>query len=166
VRAAPSLGGGAVTSGIGQQPSARPTTAQPVAADSSGPDGAKAPRILVLDDEPSIRVFLDKALRSFGYAVVTARSGEEAIEIARDQDFDVYLVDHQMAGATGLDVFESVTEARPESAARFVIMSGDLLNGALRRFTVGHEVTLLSKPFDLATLRSTIDSIARRLDAD
>lgn len=70
---------------------------------------------LVLDDEPSIGVFLDKALRAFGYAVVTARSGEEAIEIARDQDFDVYLVDHQMAGATGLDVFESVTEARPDT---------------------------------------------------
>lgn len=59
-----------------------------------------------------------------------------------------------------------MTEACPDTAARFVIMSGDPLNGVLRRFTAGHEVTLLSKPFDLATLRSTIDSIARRSDAD
>jgi len=95
VRAAPSLGGGAATSGTGQQPT-RPTKPQPVAADSAMLDAAGTPRILVLDDELSIRVFLDKALRSFGYAVVTARSGEEVIGIARDQDFDVYLVDYQM----------------------------------------------------------------------
>jgi CheY-like chemotaxis protein len=132
-------------------------------AGGTGTTGAAAAtaraRVLVLDDEPSIRVFLEKALRSLGYEPVVVEFGDEAVRAATEGDIAAILCDHQMAGFSGIDVFEEVTSVRPDLAARFVMMSGDVLNPTLAAFADARDVRLLAKPFDLATLDRTIRSM-------
>ena len=118
-----------------------------------------ATRILVLDDEGSIRLLLEKWLRAAGFEPVIASTGEEALALVRDAPFEAVLCDHRMAGMNGTDVFEAVVAIRPELARRFVFMSGDVLNPQLRDFVQAHGVGLLAKPFDLTTVQRTLDGV-------
>jgi CheY-like chemotaxis protein len=125
----------------------------------TGPSSATPPAILVLDDEPSFRVFLEKALPLLGYRPVLAVGGPEAIELARSGRYAAVLCDHQMPGVSGTDVYEALVAVRPELATRFVIMSGDVLDPRLEAFAATHDVTLLAKPFGLDTLDRTLRSV-------
>jgi PAS domain S-box-containing protein len=139
-----------------------PTAAPSAAIDDAGPVALAGavptplPRVLVLDDEPSIRVFLDKALRGLGYEPVVTATGQEAIDRAVDGEYAALLCDHQMAGLSGIDVYAAITAARPALARRYVLMSGDVLNPAIEAFAAGHHVGVLAKPFDLDTLERVV----------
>ena len=125
-------------------------------------DGAPAgssPRVLVLDDEPSIRTFLERGLRALGYAPVVAVIGDEAIDLATTAEIDLILCDHQMATMSGIDVWDTITTARPDLARQFVLMSGDVLNPVLEAFAAANHVAVLGKPFDLETLDRTLREV-------
>jgi CheY-like chemotaxis protein len=131
-----------------------------------GPDAAAAPttslarpRVLVLDDEPTFRLFLEKALTLLGYEPVITSQGPEAVERAEDGDLAALLFDHQMPGVSGIDAYETLVATRPDLAPRLVLMSGDVVEPALEAFATRHAVTLLAKPFDLDTLDGTIRAV-------
>ncbi len=131
------------------------------AAGSAGaaPTVARGGRVLVLDDDPTFRAFLEKALAALGYEPVIAARGQEAVDLARDGDPAAILCDHQMVGMSGIEVYEAVVGNRPDLATRFVMMSGDVLDPALEAFAATHEMTRLAKPFDLATLDHTLRGV-------
>ena len=118
--------------------------------------------MLVLDDEPAIRAFLGKALRLAGCEAITVGTGQEAIELVQRDGFDAMFCDHRMAGMAGTAVYEAVAAVRPELAARFVFMSGDVLNPELRSFATDRGIRLLAKPFDLAAIATTVDLLIER----
>jgi PAS domain S-box-containing protein len=121
---------------------------------------AASPRVLVLDDEPAIRTYLRKALRGNGFIPVVVATGPEAIAAVRAGDVAAILCDYRMAGMNGIEVFEAVTAIRPELEARFVFMSGDVLNPDLHAFATARGIGLLSKPFDLATVARVVREAA------
>jgi len=59
--------------------------------------------ILIVDDEEALREALGKILEDDGYRVVSAASGEQALEILRDHSVDLILTDIRMPGMSGLD---------------------------------------------------------------
>jgi CheY-like chemotaxis protein len=117
------------------------------------------PRVLVLDDDSSMRAFLDKALTLLGYEPVMTSMAADAVTSATVGDHAVLLFDHQMAGMSGAEAFEAIVAARPELASRVVMMSGDTLRPGLEAFAARHPVAVLAKPFDLDTLDSTIRAV-------
>jgi CheY-like chemotaxis protein len=134
----------------------------PVPAAATGttePKPTTPPRVLVLEDEPSIRVFLEKALALLGYEPVITSIGPDAIELAVAGDHAALLFDHRIAGMSGTEAYEAVIAIRPELANRFVMMSGDLLDPGLEAFASAHPVTLMGKPFDIDTLDRTIRTV-------
>lgn len=137
-----------------------PTTsavlAAPVAPLTPPTPPIQSRRVLVLDDEESIRVFLEKALAALGYEPVVTSSGEEAVERAADGPYLAILCDHQMPGKSGVQVYDAIVAVEPALGGRFVMMSGDMVNPALSAFAASHGVTVLSKPFDLETLDRAI----------
>lgn len=60
-------------------------------------------RILVVDDEPDMRLLLRAFLERRGWDVTEAASGEEAIDACRGADFDAVVLDQRMGGATGIE---------------------------------------------------------------
>ena len=136
------------------------TDVPPPPVDPSIDAAASHGRVLVLDDEPSIRTFLDQALRSLGYRPVVAATADEALALADDHGFVALLCDHQLDGQSGIDAFERIVDTRPDLADRFVMMSGDVLNPALEAFASEHRVGLLAKPFDLETLERVLRHVA------
>ena len=137
---------------------ARPTAAprRAVVAKATVDPSGRRRRVLVLDDEPSIRQFLSKVLQGAGYEAVLAADGREALAILGEGSVDAMMCDHRMAGMTGTQVFAAAVAMRPELDGRFVFMSGDVLNPELRDFAEAHGIGLLAKPFDLDSVERTV----------
>jgi len=119
-------------------------------------------RILVVDDEPSIRAFLARAFQGAGHEVATAADGTAALRHLGVGTVDVLVLDHRMPGMDGVETFRRALELRPELARRTLIMSGDVLDPALHAFARAHELPVLAKPFDLADGLAAVEAILRR----
>jgi len=72
-------------------------------------------RVLVVDDEPGMRDFLEIMLRKDGYEVDTASDGAEAIDRIERKMFDLAVVDIQMPVMNGIDVLQKINEKSPET---------------------------------------------------
>ncbi len=75
----------------------------------------RAPRILVVDDEPSMRSFLDIMLKDEGYDVDLAVDGEEALSFVGSKIYDLVITDIMMPGIDGTDVLKGVKEVNSET---------------------------------------------------
>ena len=79
--------------------------------------------ILVVDDEDSLAIFLEKLLKSEGYNVFTASNGKEAVEIYKTnkENIDLVLMDVTMPIMTGLEAHREITQFDP--CAPILLMS-------------------------------------------
>jgi CheY-like chemotaxis protein len=116
-------------------------------------------RILVADDQPHVLSILTRVLTNAGYTVTPVANGADAIEAARREQHDLYILDVVMPILSGRDTSEHVRSLYPD--ARILFTSGygsDALPGEFLRDT-GIEV--VAKPFDpdtmLRTVRESLD---------
>ena len=79
-------------------------------------------KILVIDDEPSIRDLLDTLLRRKGYIVVLAESGRKGLELFRREHPDVIILDMKMPGMDGLTVLQEIHKLDPKQPV--IILTG------------------------------------------
>lgn len=77
--------------------------------------GTQRQTILVVDDERSMREFLEILLAKEGYEVTLAESGEEACRILEKRNFDLLITDIKMKGFDGIDVLRKAKEMSPEA---------------------------------------------------
>jgi len=122
-----------------------------------------AERILVVDDEPSMREFLEIMLSQDGYQVNVASTGEEGIKIYRLTEPDLVLTDVRMPGMSGLDLIREIHTV--DSAVPIIAITAYAsADDALRAVREG-AYDYLSKPFQVEDLRIIIRNAleARRL---
>ncbi len=77
-------------------------------------------KILVVDDEQSMRDFLAILLKKEGHEVVTAKNGSDAIRAIQAEIFDLVITDVKMPGADGMDVLKAIKEISPETVVIMV----------------------------------------------
>jgi adenylate cyclase len=127
------------------------------------PEGAS---ILVVDDDAVIRSMLARSLELEGHVVTSARDGREALELLRDEEFDVVLLDVLMPDMDGYEVLRQI-KADPKLRRLPVIMvtALDDLASAVRCIEMGAE-DYLPKPFDPVVLNARIGAglSRKRLD--
>ncbi len=70
-------------------------------------------KVLVVDDDPVVGKSFDRVLSGKGYAVITASSGQEALNKLETEDYDVVYTDIKMPGMSGLEMAEQVKARRP-----------------------------------------------------
>ncbi len=142
--------------------SAAGEAAQPadaVESPSQPPRQERTGRVLILDDVESMRAFLGKALRRAGYETIVVADGATAVSEAATQVIDVFLVDHRMAGMSGIDVHEALVKRDSPLTRRWIFMSGDVLNPVLLEFAESRGIRLLAKPFDLDTVVQAVRDV-------
>lgn len=109
--------------------------------------------ILVVDDGEVERKFMERTLTQRGYRVILAKSGEEAITLARENKPDLIFLDFLMLG--GMDGQEACKRIKSESYAKdipIVFLSGSVTpTKVIDCYDVGAEY-FLSKPINAATL--------------
>jgi len=115
--------------------------------------------ILLVDDEPSILLPFDEALRGEGYKVVTASDGLSAVAAATSRAFDVVISDIRLPQVDGLTLFRKVRKESPST--RFILMTAfSQVPDAVSALKEG-AVDYLVKPFDLDELLKLLSVIAR-----
>src|SRR5262245_37427928 len=114
----------------------------------------EAPRILIVDDDPGQRSLLNTFLQSQGFETVAADSGERALELLRNREFDMMISDVRMPGMTGL---ETLRRARKEHAMLPVLLVTAFtdVRDAVAAMRDG-AVNYLSKPIDLDELLTSV----------
>jgi len=122
---------------------------------------AELRRALVIDDEEQICYVLSKTLERIGFIVVTASSGEEALDVLRDTPFDVAIVDLNLGGhVDGLKVVEAIRWRWPAMAAIILTAHGSLESAvaAIRQRVDGY----LLKPAKPDQVRKAVEEAIER----
>jgi len=112
------------------------------------------PVILLVDDEDTIRLFLEKTLREEGYEALTAATGTEALELTRSELPDLVLLDLKLPDMSGLDVLKQIKEEVPEVCVIMLTAFGDI-ETAVTAMKKG-AFDFVSKPVNLEELLITI----------
>jgi len=135
------------------QPAARPNEA--IAADPPDrPAPAARPRILVVDDEPSMREMLRIVLRRDGYDVVLAQNGTDGLERLRTEPFDMLLSDIRMPDISGVEVLRAAKQINQEILA-FMMTAFASTDTAVEAMRLG-ALDYFTKPFSMDEMRLKI----------
>ena len=106
--------------------------------------------LLVVDDESAIGRTLAASRSATSSTWRPPRAEREALVLlGGERRFDVVLCDLMMPDVSGMDVYESVAELRPELAQRFVFVTGGAFTERARRFVEEVGLPVVEKPFDL-----------------
>ena len=105
----------------------------------------KVSRILVVDDEQSLRIILSQVLTDDGHDVTVAANGEEAIELFRENPFPIVLTDIVMGDLNGLELLQQIKEIQPSTQV-VIITSHASLDTAITALRAG-AYDYLVKPF-------------------
>lgn len=140
--------------------STSPAPARTTSRSPSSPSLEIPPSVLYVDDDRA-NLLAFRAIAEPQYAVVTARSGEEALRVLEQrQDFAVLLSDQRMPGLSGIDLCERVHAAYPDIERMLVTAYSDL-SAAISAINRGHVGRYLHKPWNadelLATLRDAVE---------
>jgi CheY-like chemotaxis protein len=133
------------------------STGIPVQKESAkaGPPEPATKRILVVDDDSSVREMLTRVLAGEGYQALSAASGEEALKFVAVSPFDLVLLDLNMPGKNGWDTFERLTTENPLLAVIIITAKPNQLFTALS----AGAGALLEKPLDFPKLLETVTQL-------
>jgi two-component system, OmpR family, alkaline phosphatase synthesis response regulator PhoP len=120
-------------------------------------------RVLVVDDEVSIRLICRINLEASGFEVLEAGDGETALAIARSERPDLILLDVMLPGIDGWEVAEELSEmAETRDIPIVFITARSAAPDELRSHAVGG-VSYIAKPFDPALLTETVTRVVQRI---
>ncbi|MEJ2638951.1 MAG: response regulator [Desulfosarcinaceae bacterium] len=124
-------------------------------------------RVLIIDDETSIRTSMGEFLEDFGFEVTAVGSAEEALEAIVERSFDVAVVDIRLPGIDGDDLIIRAHDLAP--TLHFIIHTGSVeyrLSDALKAIGL-HKDHIFIKPItDLASIVTAIQAMAARKEQE
>ena len=126
-------------------------SAAPRVLDTPQDQAAAKPRILVVDDEPSMREMLRIVLRRDGYDVTIAENGREALGVLERERVDLLLSDIRMADLSGVDVLRAARQMNRDIIA-FMMTAYASTETAVEAMRLG-AVDYFTKPFSMDELR-------------
>lgn len=128
---------------------------------SGNTDEREPTNLLIVDDEPSVRLACERYLTRCGHRVHAVSSVEEAHGRLAAMEYDVVITDLQMPGSSGLDLLEHLHTRCPRTRA--ILISGRA-EAADAAFAIERGVdALLLKPFDLDELRASVEKALAEL---
>jgi two-component system nitrogen regulation response regulator NtrX len=120
--------------------------------------------ILVVDDEKNIRRTLAMILKSQGYEMLEAESGEQALEILSNRTVHVGLLDVRLPGMDGLETLQKARAAQPDAV--FVMMSGEATVRTAVQATKDGAIDFLEKPLDRDVVLLAVRNALRLVHLD
>src|ERR1041385_7296644 len=118
-------------------------------------------RVLVVDDEASVRVALQRYLSSRGHEVETTASGREALARMREDAFDAVIIDMRMPDVEDHRVFGELKARDPSYADRVIFTTGQLVDDTVRNFLSSTGRPCVPKPFEFSAFDQVLP--ARRV---
>ena len=121
------------------------------------PAPAPGKRVLVIDDEESLRALLQLALREGGYAVETARDGLDGLEQLKSKKFDLVLLDVWMPRMNGLELLTELQQL--PAPPRVIMMTADHTPETLLHTIRESAYQYIGKPFTLESMMELVGKV-------
>ena len=119
------------------------------------PSAPPVRRLLLIDDEESLRYAVGKSLKKAGFVVDTASTGREGIDKLRRGGFDAVVTDMKLPDLSGLDVVAFATQTDPDVPV-YVVTGFGTVDSALEAMRRGAR-NFVQKPFDVAALVAMLE---------
>src|SRR5665213_3458707 len=116
--------------------------------------------VLVVEDEPKMMSFIQKACQEEGFAVTGAEDGWNALEFLRERSFDVVVMDIMMPGPDGLSVLRQYRDEGGTAPVLLLSARGEV-SERVDGLNAGAD-DYLAKPFVLAELAARVKALGRR----
>jgi DNA-binding NtrC family response regulator len=121
--------------------------------------GRGTPRVLIVDDEPSITRALAIACERAGLEVLSTTSAEEAHQMVRRQHVDVLLVDLRMPEMRGDVFYHLATSIQPHLRRQTLFITGDI-SARAQELIAACGTPFLRKPFELSDVLESVRALA------
>lgn len=120
------------------------------------PADPAAPSVLVVDDEPAVHEVFSRVFEKLGYRFEAVSTSEEGFAKVATRHFDVFLLDKNLPGQSGVALARAVRASQPEA---IVILITGYASRASADELVGVADEYLTKPFDLDRVRETVTAL-------
>src|SRR5580658_2019112 len=121
-------------------------------------------KLLIVEDDPSVRTTMVTCLELEGYAVDAVASTREAIDRLKQQDYPIVISDIYLDERTGIDVLRTARQQNPDCAV--ILMTGRGSMETVMQATQGGAFEYLAKPFEMAQMISTIKRAEKAMNGD
>lgn len=117
-------------------------------------DSQLATKVMLVDDDKEFIELMSQRLETRGLKVIAVISGEEAVAMTEDRNFDVAVVDFAMPGIDGIETLKQIKEKRPDIEVIMLTGQGTIQSGieAMKHGAIDY----LEKPVDLNVLMEKI----------
>ncbi|MDP2689530.1 MAG: response regulator, partial [Deltaproteobacteria bacterium] len=116
-------------------------------------------KVLVVDDEKSVREALESILIGKGFNVMTARDGREALDILEREKVALLITDLKMPGFSGISLYESVVKQHGYLKDKVIILTGDVFSFDVKEFLSKCGCPYVLKPFEPSKLLDLVGSV-------
>src|SRR5262249_42097098 len=119
-------------------------------SETATPDKGQAdrPKLMIVDDDPEVRIVVAEFLQDFGYRVVQAGGGAEALDLlARTPDLRMIITDIRMPGMSGIELADLATQRQRD--LKIILISGYFVSQQVER-------RFLRKPFRMRDLEAAV----------
>jgi signal transduction histidine kinase/CheY-like chemotaxis protein len=146
-----------------QEPAPVPTVLRLAPAGGPGENGIlrehrapRVPRVLVVEDEPTVGGLIADVLRDEGMRVDVLRDGESALDRVEHEEYDLVICDLKMPGMDGQKFFQSLRKRRNPLQGRVLFVTGDVVAPRTQEFLERHRLPYVAKPFRVEELSRAV----------
>jgi two-component system response regulator HydG len=118
-------------------------------------------KVLVVDDEKSVRDFLRRSLSLLGLEAFDVEDGYKAIELVKKEKFDLFFIDVRMPGLNGLETYREIRKISPE--ATVVMITGYEVEETLEEAQKEGVYRSIHKPFDFDQIKDIVDKVTQKV---
>lgn len=117
------------------------------------------PKIMVVDDDPGMRLTLEGILEDEGFDVVSAEDGYRAIELAKQSHFDLIFMDIKMPGINGVDAYKEVKKVSQSSMV--IMITGFAVEELIKEALEEGAYAVIYKPFEMGQIIDIVNKVLR-----
>lgn len=114
-------------------------------------------KLLVVDDELTLRTLFSETLSEAGYSVNAAENGKDALQKFNENNFNLIISDVNMPEIDGVDTYRKITKNFPQFKQRFLFLTGSLTD-KLKSFFEENRCKYMTKPFKIVDLFARPDT--------
>ncbi|UOQ45326.1 response regulator [Halobacillus salinarum] len=111
-------------------------------------------KILIVDDQPGIRMLLEEILKSEGYEIVTAKTGKQACEMMEAEKPDLTIMDYNLPVMNGHEVLKTFDEMSAHNPV--IIITGSSEDSIKEHTQFSFVQEIIAKPFDIHKMKEVV----------
>ena len=124
---------------------------------------ARAPRVLIVDDEATIRAALSRFFRRRGWIIDEAHNGRDGLDAllrsTENEGYTVVVCDIRMPEMSGAEVHDTLVAQRPDLVERLIFITGEMTSPDVAEFLARTRQPVLLKPFELSALAELVEKV-------